>query len=332
MVEVENEQRGGCTAVRTTASVVSALPCHIKERIDELRKLQVDYFKIQADFHREVAELEHKYYGRYEALVTKRRDIVNGVYKPVRPEASDKGQTDELASVLKNVSISDAPVAGIPCFWLTCMKNVTDDVHEFITEGDEPILQYLIDVAVEDNIESFKLHFHFSPNEFFSNAVLTKEFKLKLGPDDEEPLSFEGPEIIEWRSEEKNVTQHTVINKQKNKKTGKTRTVMKTIQTESFFNFFSNPDWIEDKEDMGHEHTAAFQADVSLGSFFRERFVPRAILYFTGEIGDDYDDYNDDDDDFEDIEDTDVESEDASKNPMQKIIEATGQQEECRQQ
>jgi len=36
----------------------------------------------------------------------------------------------------------------------------------------------------------------FSENPYFSNSVLTKEYKLREGPDPESPLDYDGPEII----------------------------------------------------------------------------------------------------------------------------------------
>lgn len=45
--------------------------------------------------------------------------------------------------------------------------------------------------------QSFTLEFHFEPNGYFNNAVLTKVYKMKSEPDAAEPFSFEGPEIID---------------------------------------------------------------------------------------------------------------------------------------
>lgn len=45
--------------------------------------------------------------------------------------------------------------------------------------------------------QSFTLEFHFEPNGYFNNAVLTKVYKMKSEPDPSDPFSFEGPEIID---------------------------------------------------------------------------------------------------------------------------------------
>lgn len=95
--------------------------------------------------------------------------------------------------------------------------------------------------------QGFILEFHFGPNEYFTNTVLTKEYFLKCVPDADEPFTFEGPELykckgctIDWQKG-KNVTVKTVTKKQKHKSRGSVRTVTKTVQNDSFFNFFSPP-------------------------------------------------------------------------------------------
>lgn len=45
--------------------------------------------------------------------------------------------------------------------------------------------------------QSFVLEFHFEPNDYFSNSVLTKTYKMKSEPDKADPFSFEGPEIVD---------------------------------------------------------------------------------------------------------------------------------------
>lgn len=114
------------------------------------------------------------------------------------------------------------------------------------------------------------MEFHFSPNEWFTNTVLTKEYEMKCVPDKARPLSFEGPEIfkckvsyinlvtykcyclitnitnstqgctIQW-NKGKNVTVKVIKKKQKHKVKGAVRFVNKTVQNVSFFHFFSPP-------------------------------------------------------------------------------------------
>ena len=93
-------------------------------------------------------------------------------------------------------------------------------------------------------LQGFTLHFYFAPNDYFSNLILTKEYEMKCEPSEDDPFSFEGPEIfkckgctINWK-EGKNLTVKTVKKKQKHKSKGNVRTITKQVKNDSFFNFF----------------------------------------------------------------------------------------------
>ena len=63
-----------------------------------------------------------------------------------------------------------------------------------LQEADDPILTKLKDITVTFNESpmGFTLHFHFEPNDYFSNGVLTKEYEMKCEPSEDDPFSFEG--------------------------------------------------------------------------------------------------------------------------------------------
>lgn len=131
---------------------------------------------------------------------------------------------------------------------------------------------------------SFVLEFHFGPNEFFTNTVLSKTYLMKCTPDVEDPFSFEGPEIyksigcsIEWNVG-KNITEKAVKKKD---------TTMKIFKTDSFFNFFSPPELKEGYSEENDKVEEYLENDFEIGHFIKERVVPRAVLYFTGEIDED---------------------------------------------
>merc|ERR1712156_589923 len=70
---------------------------------------------------------------------------------------------------------------------------------EMVQEADEPVLESLTDITVtfsEKDPMGFTLHFHFAPNQFFTNSVLTKCYEMKCEPPEDDPFSFEGPEIF----------------------------------------------------------------------------------------------------------------------------------------
>ena len=65
---------------------------------------------------------------------------------------------------------------------------------EVIGEDDEGVLEHLWDIGLafdEGDAMGFTLSFHFHPNEFFTNSVLTKHYSMKCEPDKDDPFSFE---------------------------------------------------------------------------------------------------------------------------------------------
>ncbi|XP_041968987.1 nucleosome assembly protein 1-like 1 isoform X2 [Aricia agestis] len=310
---------------RIHAEAIAALPPNVRRRIKALRSLQKEFVDIEAKFYSEVHALECKYEKLYKPLFEKRAQIVNGVYEPKDEECQnpwrDEAEEEELAQAVQKAAITDGEdktgenkpeeppmdpnVKGIPDFWYTIFKNVSM-LCEMMQEHDEPIIKSLQDIKVqmhEDPI-GFTLEFHFAPNDYFSDTILTKEYSMKCKPDEDNPLEFEGPEIysckgceINWKKG-KNVTVKTIKKKQKHKSRGSVRTITKSVQADSFFNFFAPPAMPEDPNStLASDIQALLTADFEVGHYIRERVVSRAVLLYTGEGLDD-----DDDDDYEEEE------------------------------
>jgi len=327
---------------------IQSLPKPVKRRIKALKNIQVECAKVEGLFYEKVHALECEFAEKFKPLFDKRRNIMNGTVEPTDEECQwvsddddadekeEKGESDgaELSSELKEkvsiedeekVETTDLPddAKGIPEFWLTALKNV-DTLADMIQEHDEPILKHLQDIRVvftgpdsmvdttqypQPTPMGFVLEYHFSPNPFFTNNVLTKSYKMKCEPDEDDPFAFEGPEIvsasgchIDWKKG-KNVTQKVVKKKQKRKGSpgrGQTRFVSKTVKNDSFFNFFSPPEVPDDEADLDEETEALLAADFEIGHFFRERIVPKAVLYFTGEaLEDDFEEEEEEGDEAE---------------------------------
>lgn len=122
---------------------------------------------------------------------------------------------------------------------------------------------------------------------------------------------------IKWK-EDKDLTKKIEIKKQRNKTSGRTRVVRKSVPTESFFNFFKPPqppsrEELEegdvDEEEL-EELDGRLEIDYQLGEDFKEKIIPRAVDYFTGKAlryEDDFEeDFEDDDEDYEDDDDDEV--------------------------
>merc|ERR1711890_12257 len=113
--------------------------------------------------------------------------------------------------------------------------------------------------------------------------------EMKCEPPEDDPFSFEGPEIFK----------------------GTVRTITKQVKADSFFNFFDPPAVPDDPNAEVDEDTQALlTADFEIGHYIRERIVPRAVLFFTGEALEDESDCeeeeSDEDDDDDDNSDNDA--------------------------
>jgi len=301
---------------------LESLPESIKNRIKALRKIQLDFTNLEAEFYKEVHELERKYHLKQVSLYEKRFTVISGEHEPSTEESDfplrqedekekelckdmeDKAKVEEEET--KPSHGFDESTKGVPEFWLTIFKNV-DLLSEMLQEYDEPILTKLEDVKLKfvDEPMGFILEFHFAENDYFTNKVLTKSYEMKCCPDPEDPFRFEGPEIvkctgcsIDWKKD-KNVTVKLVKKKQKHKTKNTIRTITKTVDRDSFFNFFKPPEIPDDDEaEIEESVQSLLTADFEIGHYIRERVIPRAVLYFTGEALDD-EDFDDEDDDEE---------------------------------
>jgi hypothetical protein len=303
------------------AAFVRSLPPPVKRRLKALKKLQYEHVKLESKFYEEVHDLECRFSAKYAALYDRRNNVLTGEVEPTDSECewqSDEEDEDDEGNAAggdtkQAKAVTDSlPIKGMPEFWLTALKNV-GEVSELIQEHDEPILSALTDIrcvlSAAGEPMGFSLEFTFSPNDFFTNTVLTKKYNMKLEPTENDIL-YEGPEVIscegctiEWKAG-KNVTVKVIKKKQKHKKSGVHRTVQKQVQNESFFNFFSPVVPVEEQEEPATEEIEAqLQSDFELAHFFREQIIPRAVLYYTGDAVDDESDEEYDEDDEDEDED-----------------------------
>lgn len=151
--------------------------------------------------------------------------------------ADDSDNEEEKEHIPTDVSyLKDK--AGIPGFWTTAVKN-NQMLMQNWREKDREILPFLKKVHVnrqeDPKIITFTLTFN--ENEFFTNESLTATVRFKEHEDDEVE-NVDGC-AIEWK-DGKDVTKKKIKKKQKHKKSGETRTIVKSVQTDSFFNVFES--------------------------------------------------------------------------------------------
>ncbi|GMH17596.1 hypothetical protein Nepgr_019437 [Nepenthes gracilis] len=284
--------------------ILETISPNVRKRVDVLRELQCQHDQFEAKFLEERAALESKYQKLYEPLYTKRYEIVNGVVEVGVTDEAAAGQGGENASEEK----------GVPNFWLTAMKT-HEVLAEEITERDEVALKYLKDIkwCRIDDPKGFKLEFFFDTNPYFKNSVLTKTYHMI---DEDEPILEKaiGTEI-EWYPG-KCLTQK-LLKKKPRKGSKNAKPITKTENCESFFNFFNPPQVPDDDEDLDDDTAEELQnqmeQDYEVGSTIRDKIIPHAVSWFTGEAaqGDGFDATdNDEDDEDEDEDEDDEEDED----------------------
>lgn len=232
------------------------------------------------------------------------------------------------------------------------MKNQIS-LAEMITDRDEGALRYLTDIRMEYlDKPGFRLLFDFAENSYFTNKTLTKTYyyQNESGYGGDFIYDHAEGDKINWK-EGQDLTVRVESKKQRNKSkrlgpktqrclrkrhtnipldTKQTRIVKKTVPTESFFNFFAPPKapTEDDEDDAASDIEERLELDYQLGEDIKEKLIPRAIDWFTGEalafeeledVDDEgFEDDDDDDDDDElsdDRDDDEEESEDDVSSP-----------------
>jgi len=328
--------------VGRSSGYIESLPAQVKRRVAGLKGIQKDHSKLEAEFQEEVLQLEKKYFAKFTPLYEKRAKIVNGQNEPSEDEVKageEEPQEGEGAQEkpAAEPAAENADVAGIPEFWLSAMKNQIS-LAEMITDRDENALKHLTDIQMEYlDKPGFRLIFEFDENEFFTNKTISKTYfyQAESGYGGDFIYDHAEGDKINWKAD-KDLTVRIEQKKQRNKNTKQTRIVKKTVPTESFFNFFSPP-----KPPAGEDEDAAsdiedrLELDYQLGEDIKEKLIPRAIDWFTGEalayeeideedLDDEFDEDDDEEDglseDHDDEEESEEDDDDASK-PKQEAAE-----------
>lgn len=215
----------------------------IQHRINALLNYQAEYFRLRAQFHRQIQQLQYEFSSQFEPILDKQRTIIS------------------------TRSISE--------FWLTILKNL--DSYDYpIRSRDELCLKYLIDIRCIHEPLGFKLEFHFSPlNPFFTETILTKTYSIRIEFNETNPYQvYDGPEIdrcqgcsINWR-EDSNLTYEK----------------RRRQPRKSFFDFFSPPIIPAGGiPSMTEDEQLRLEADIEFSLLLKQRVLPRAVLYYTGE-------------------------------------------------
>ena len=272
---------------------LSSLPSYVIPRVAKLQELDETREKIMEEYLAERAALEKKYSARLQPLFDTRAQIICGDQDDAiakeeanKPKNEDEKKEDDSAAMQE----SDEVIKGVPQFWICAMTQL-ETIGEMITEEDVDCLEHLKNITCTDNDDGkgFTLRFHFGPNEYFHDTVLTKKYEVPNLLTSDEPIlkAVEGCKI-QWKPD-KSLTFKTIKKKQrgKGKNAGQVRTVTKTEKKESFFQWFDPPK-MPSMDDMDEEEAEQleelFDSDYEVAQAFRSQLIPRAVLWFTGEV------------------------------------------------
>lgn len=209
-------------------------------------------------------------------------------------ELNDEDYKNVEVDAVDVKEIQNTPL-GVYGFWLRAMLN-HGAISRMIQEKDRTILKHLqnIEYTLHDSGYGFDLVFTFENNDYFSNTELKKRFVMSKQNIIEK---CEGTEI-NWKAG-KDVTKKKVKKnkKKKNAKGGAGET--KTVDAESFFNFFKTlnmPD--EEQLKKGEAHAEEEEKDIGekmdidydLGNEFKDQLIPLALEYYMEVIDEDDED------------------------------------------
>jgi len=326
------------TLIGKSSGYLETLPPAIQDRIKALKSLQSTKTEIDKEFKKEIEELEKKYEAKFAPLYVKRFEIVNGKIEPSSEEIGER--ITELDSEGKEIKTAKegAYITGVPEFWLQALKH-HPDFEEIITQRDEEALKYLIDIKYCDVTEGlgFTIEFHFKENPFFSETVLTKSYHLTETSTGDRLYDFAKGGPITWKPGKdltvKKVTKNPPKRGGRGGRVGRGGKVGgggKPIVVEepcpSFFNFFDPEKLItlaEQSELDEYGGESILEADYEMGLDLKEKVIPNAVLWYTGEVPELEMEFDDEEE--EEGEEEEEEDEDYVPNPNEK-------NPECKQQ
>ena len=254
--------------------------------VEKMRKLNLKYEQLKAPLY----ELREAILNG-EAFPEDYLHKFDQKHNQLKNELGNDASKDDWAAV--KLDTEDlVEHSGVPGFWLKVLK-AHNLVKDYVKKHDEPILKHLTNISGQhfsDRI-GYELTFTFSPNQYMENTELKKVYHMI----DERILEKVESSSINWK-EGKDPTKKKVKKKQKNKKTGAVRTIMKTAEQTSFFNFFKSlsmpppeeMDW-KSKEEQD-ELSTKLDEDFDLANDIFNELIPEALEFYLGVVDDEFSD------------------------------------------
>jgi len=295
------------------AAIQKLSPSDLKARVFAINHNVLKLKQLENAEQEEISKVDMVGSKTFQGHQKDLNDLINATRAPTDIEFATLAEyftAEELANKDKLL----AELKPLPDYWLTCFKN-HGMLKSIVTESDEKAVKALTKIEYKVSEDpatplNFTLNFTFAKNDYFENEVLSITLHIT---EPREASKIDGTEL-KWK-EGKDLTKKTIQKKQKNKKTGQTRTVTKQEDCDSFFNIFKTLDGKEcdhkheeDEEEGGCGEDALYENVETAYSIFEE-VIPYSLEYFLGvrkdfggeEDDEGFDDEEDDDDEEEDL-------------------------------
>ncbi|KAF1743358.1 hypothetical protein MXB_5295, partial [Myxobolus squamalis] len=177
---------------------IAALKNIILERIEIEKKLEIQTFNLQLESQKETEILENKVKAIIEGKEILYEDCSKFLSLVPLDTLLSSLETSSKTPCITESSSSDE--FGLKKFWFTALLNFRPTAKS-ICANDEPVLSFLTDICTIQISPEHRLYltqkglileFHFSPNKYFSNAILFKYYRLGFSKSDDNPLDHNG--------------------------------------------------------------------------------------------------------------------------------------------
>lgn len=263
---------------------IAGLPENIRNRVAVLQALDDEYKQLKKQMTAEVDAAEREFYEAIAPLNEARSKIVTGAEEPDDAAVKAGFPEEHKGKVSLDGKPTKDAAGGVPNFWLDALRHHVI-IDEFISERDAEALTFIKDVKctmLTPPDEGFTITFVFNENPFFEDTELSKTFKLSR-EDEEIVLGSTIGCTVNWKSG-KNLGKNTVTVKQKSKnKKAPPKYVTREEDCQTFFSFFETSEEEDEEEFMAMADT------------LKEKIIPFAVDYFTGEAPNGESDLEDDD-------------------------------------
>lgn len=280
---------------------IKALPVPERKKAVALYGIFKQMLKIvneEDDFNKK----EYDIYNEITAEITGEMDSIIEGKRKINEEEIEFWKKEEPEFTVEESQNTPTAIKG---FW----KEFIVNGEFYYGECDLPILEHLTHIesltkedANDETRKQITISFTFSPNEYFENEKL--DVKLNVINDEAVDNEFTP---IKWKN---NPTVKVITRKQKNKRTGQTRTINKETQKRSFFEIFSkyeiddedeltNKDYEEDNE----EPMNIFLLETTINDF--ADMIPYSLEYYLDVRPDEDDEVKTNDENLDEIDEED---------------------------